>query len=265
MPLAHTWSQERFDLDPERITGEDVEQNVANAFPDDPVSFLPAMFIGELPTLVKLLNIRPLPFAGAHPNCESMYMLISDGERYRPMGHFLKSSVEDFARALTKVEERLARRYHALAPVRAKGKKLSFRARLLKLRAILAVFGVMRRHGRLGRMLKGKGLGKVWHAVALPFGLAFGRKTQRVLERHTNVQGVLQIIVLPFEDRYSLETERLERCPSGFAFWDPSDGEVKHVPVCAWGIHKTAVMKEIMNHYTGAAASAAPAPATSPV
>ncbi len=253
MPLAHTWNRERFELEPDRITGEDIEQIVADAFPDDPVAFLPAMFLGEVPTLVKYLNIKPLPFAGAHPNCESMYMLVSDGERYRPLGHFLKSPVEDFARALRKVEDRLARRDLNVGLVRAKGGKPTFRQRLLKLRTILAVSRVMFRHGRLSRVLKGRGIGKLWHALALPFALAFGRKSQNALERHTNVQGVLQIIVLPFEDRYTLETERLERCPSGFAFWDPRDGEVKHVPVCAWGIHKTEVMKAIRDHYAPAA------------
>ncbi|HRT95114.1 MAG TPA: hypothetical protein P5532_11875, partial [Planctomycetota bacterium] len=109
-------------------------------------------------------------------------------------------------------------------------------------------------------------LGKAWHALALPFALAFGRKSQTALERHTNVQGVLQIIVLPFEDRYTLETERLERCPSGFAFWDPRDGEVKHVPVCAWGIHKTPVMRAIMSHYSqGGAPEPKPVDAVSAV
>jgi len=69
------------------------------------------------------------------------------------------------------------------------------------------------------------------------------------MAKHSNIQGSLQLIVLPFEDRYTLETDRLERCPSAFAFWDPDDGRVKHVPVCAWGIHKTAVMRRIMDHY----------------
>jgi len=267
MPLAHTWSRERFALEPDRITGEDIEQIVADAFPGDPVAFLPAMFLGEVPTLVKYLNIRPLPFAGAHPNCESMYMLVSDGERYRPLGHFLKSPVEDFARALVKVEARLARRDLKLGLTVARGGKPSFRQRLLKLRTILAVTRVMLRHGRLSRVLRGKGIGKLWHALALPFALAFGRKSEASIARHTNVNGILQIIVLPFEDRYTLETDRLERCPSAFAFWDPADGEIKHVPVCAWGLHKTAVMKSIREHYAAPsaqppAAEPAPAPAT---
>jgi len=252
MPLAHTWNAEKFELEPERITGEDIEQIVDDTFPGDPVEFLPAAFLGQIPTLVKHLKIKPLPFAGAHPNCESMYLLVSDGEKYVPLSHFLKSPIGDFAQALLDAEARLARRQSRI-DARATGAspKPAFRDRLVKLRAILALASILRRHGRPGRLLKGKGLAKLWHGLALPFGLAFARRTRTVLERHTNVNGVLQIIVLPFEDKFAIETDRLERCPSGFAFWDPRDGQVKHVPVCAWGRHKAAVMWQIMDHYAG--------------
>jgi uncharacterized radical SAM superfamily Fe-S cluster-containing enzyme len=65
------------------------------------------------------------------------------------------------------------------------------------------------------------------------------------------VQESFQIIILPFEDPSTLETERLERCPNAFAFFDPRDGRVKSVPVCAWGRHKTAVLRAISEHYAG--------------
>jgi hypothetical protein len=252
MPLAHTWSPDRFGLDPDRITSEDIERTVAETFPDDPVQFLPAAFLGQIPTLVKYLKIRPLPFAGAHPNCESMYLLVSDGERYVPLGHFLRSPINEFARALLRAEGRLARRAQAVETHRGAQypDKPTFREKLLRLRALLALAGVLRRHGRPSRFLKGRGLGKAYHALLAGVGAVFGRRTRRLLERHTTLHGVLQIIVLPFEDRSTLETDRLERCPSGFAFWDPADGQVKHVPVCAWGIHKTAVMRRIRDHYS---------------
>jgi len=251
MPLAHTWKKEALDLDPERITGEDIEQIVDEAFPDGPVEFLPAQFIGQIPTLVKYLRIKPLPFAGAHPNCESMYLLISDGQRYRPLGHYLRSSTSDFARALREVEGRLAQRAAAVEPKPSAQmpERPTFGQRMLRARAFLAVANVFRKHGRLGRFVKGRGLGKLYHGAALALGLAFAKRTRPVMAKHSNIQGSLQLIVLPFEDRYTLETDRLERCPSAFAFWDPDDGQVKHVPVCAWGIHKTAVMRRIMDHY----------------
>jgi len=268
MPLAHTWNPETFQLQPDRITGEDIEQLIADAFSregeasaETPVEFLPAAFMGEIPTLVHALRIRPLPFAGAHPNCESLYALVSDGEKYQPLSYYLKSPIADFANALRNVEKRLAR--HAPPVLSAKAAsddgKLTFREKLFKLRAILGVAGVFRRHGRLGRLFKGRGLGKVYHAAATVFGFALGRRTRTVLERHANAQGFLQIITLPFEDRFTLETDRLERCPSAFAFWDPAEDRVKHVPVCAWGIHKTAVMRQIMDHYEHKPATVVPA------
>jgi len=251
MPLAHTWDPGRLKLEPARITEECIENIIAESFPDDPVEFLPAAFLGQIPNIVKYLRLNPLPFAGAHPNCESMYMLLSDGERFRPLGHWLRSSTTDFAKALLEVEKRLAQRAAAIGDTDSPTlpEKPSLAQRKLQMKAFWSVLGVLRRHGRLGRFVRGKGLAKLYHALALILGLATGRRTRHVLQRHARVQGSLQIIVLPFEDRYALETERLERCPSGFAFWDPRDDRVKHVPVCAWGIHKNSVMRMVMDHY----------------
>jgi hypothetical protein len=44
---------------------------------------------------------------------------------------------------------------------------------------------------------------------------------------------------------------------------DPKDGKVRTVSTCAWGIHKTAIMREIMAAYKAAEPAAVPAsPAT---
>ena len=64
---------------------------------------------------------------------------------------------------------------------------------------------------------------------------------------------MLQLIVLPFEDRSTLETDRLERCPNAFAFWDPETDRVRTIPVCAWSQHKNAVLQRITAHYSHAA------------
>jgi len=63
--------------------------------------------------------------------------------------------------------------------------------------------------------------------------------------KHTKIQSILQIIVLPFEDKSTLETYRLERCPSAFAHYDPKLDRVRFVPVCAWSLFKKQVLKEI--------------------
>jgi len=245
MPLAHTWDDEKFDLKTDRITTEDVENMVDEAFADDRVDFMPASFLGSLHALLTSLKVKPLPFVGAHPNCESMYLLISDGSRYLPLGRYVKTSTAALCHALQDADGRLRRH---LPPDGTKPKGL--RMATLRLRAMLALTGVLRRHIRLGQLVKGKGLlGRAYHTLAAGLGFLFRRKSRTVFERHTNVQAVLQIIILPFEDNYNIETDRLERCPASFAYVDPETDQVKSVPVCAWGLHKTAVMRAIADKY----------------
>ena len=55
MPLAHTWDDKKdFDLEPERITTEDVEDIVAAAYPGEKVEFVPAGFLGQLQALTAI-------------------------------------------------------------------------------------------------------------------------------------------------------------------------------------------------------------------
>ena len=184
---------------------------------------------------MKYLHVKPPPFRGAHPNCESMYLLVSDGEKYRPLSWYLKDSIHDLVRDLTALEARLS------GP--------GFRGPLLALRARLAAIRTVARHLRLSRLLKGKGVGKIGHAAGVLAGLLLRRKTRRIMEAHTTVQDSLQLIVLPFEDKHVLETDRMERCPNAFAFYDPVDERVKTVPVCAWGKHKKAVLRKVTDFY----------------
>jgi len=258
MPLAHTWNRDDFDLDPARITGEDIENMVNDVFPQERVEFLPAGFLGELPTLVRALGNPMLPFGHAHPNCESMYILISDGRRFLPLSRFLRTPIREAALALAVVDKRLARREKRLTDGltgKVLGRTLS--GKLLALSAYLALANVFRRHARPGALLRGKGVGKLWHALCLPLGALFGVRSKRLLPKHTVVQGVLQLIVLPFEDRSTIETDRLQRCPSAFAFYDPIEDEVRTIPVCAWSLHKTEVMRKIATYYREAARATA--------
>lgn len=260
MPLAHTWKQEDLDIDPPRVTSEDLEIAVEKAYPGEKIEFLPAGLLGSLKALTGQLKLKPLPFAGAHPNCESMYLLISDGEKYRPLSYFLKSGTTEIARTLMEVDTIMALRAEALDRgllgriLGGMGLKRSW----LRFRAFLIVGGVIRRHIRMGRFLKGNGLGKIGHAIMAPIELLAGRRSKRVFAKHTNVQAVLQLIVLPFEDPSTLETHRLERCPAGFAYVDPDSGAVKTVSTCAWGVHKNAMMKKIAEKYAAAGKQASP-------
>ncbi len=100
------------------------------------------------------------------------------------------------------------------------------------------------------------GPAKAWHLLAMMLGMLAGRQTRKVRARHTHLQEMLQLIVLPFEDDSTLETERLERCPNAFVFYDPRTDRVETVPVCAWGHHKNAALRAVTDHYAGSTVEA---------
>lgn len=251
MPLAHTWDPAKFDLNPERITSEDIETLVSNCFPNSKAEFVPAGIFGRFPTLIKVLGVTPPPFTGAHPNCESFYILVSDGEKYAPLVDFLKSPIADVMREMFELEKRVAARRQALE-TGLFGRtlaKIGLRSFYERLAVWLSLARAARRHAWLRRIVKGKGVAKVRHALPMAFALLLGKAGSKTFERHTNVQTPLQMIVLPFEDRFVLESERLERCPNAFAYVDPADGQVKAVPVCTWPRHKRTVLRQIADHY----------------
>jgi len=109
---------------------------------------------------------------------------------------------------------------------------------------------------RLSRFVKGRGIGKLGHALGVLAGLLTRRKMRKIIEAHTTVQDSLQLIVLPFENQHVLEAERMECCPNAFAFYDPADDRVRTVPVCMWGLYKNEVQRRIAAACTGQVASA---------
>ncbi len=252
MPLAHTWDPADFDFQPDRITGEDIEQAVNDCFPGTHFDFVPAGALAGMPTLMRELGIKPPPFMGAHPNCESLYVLVSDGRGYRPLDDYVRTSLHALIADLLALDQRLEERKEAQG---SGGGGAGLASDRLSARTVLAVLPVLGRHIRFGSVFRGRGVLKAWHAAALLTGLISGRKTRPLLRRHTNVHEALQLIVLPFEDKHVLETDRLERCPNAFAFYDPQEGRVKTVPVCAWPRHKAGVMRTIAEHYRAASES----------
>ena len=251
MPLAHTWECADSDFQPERITPEDVEALVDQAFPEWRVDFVPAGFVARIAKAAGRAGWQALPFLGAHPNCESICLLVSDGSRYSPLARYLRSPLADGARRLWQLEERLAaqearwqegRLGRALGAVRLRGPVL----RLLGLFQILAA---VRREVRVGALLRGRHVGKLFHALAIPLEIALGRRRREAVARHTNVESLLQVVVLPFEDDYVLETERIERCPNAHAFLEPETGDVRYVPICAWRVHNHTALKSLADSW----------------
>lgn len=253
MPLAHTWDDDTLQIDPERMTTEDLEMILQQSFPGERLDFLPAGIMGQISTLMKYLAVKPIPFAGAHPNCESFYMLVSDGERYLPITRYFHCSLPEMINQLYKLEDRLKKR--------SKGIRESLLADILRGTGVdhrrtmtfLMLISALRPHVKWGALFPGRGLKKIPHIAAALAGVLLGRKTAKYA-KHMAFGNVLQVIVLPFEDMDVLETERLERCPNSFGFYDPETDKIGLVPVCAWSMHKTEVMKRLADYYTQEAA-----------
>ena len=104
----------------------------------------------------------------------------------------------------------------------------------------------------LKRILRGS---RVLSALRILGGLAIGRRLKDQLRKHTRIQAVLHMIVLPFEEYHSIEGARLENCPSGFAFEDPDTGEIRTIPVCAWSLYKTDIQRKLAEKYAPQAAT----------
>lgn len=241
IPLAHTWDAQSSLPSTERITNEDVESLVADCFHEDHIDFIPAGVMGDTKHLMEMLCVKSLPFASAHPNCESQYLLVSTENGYVPISRFLKTSILEVLRSLRDLEKSLATKYERT------GRKPNLI--LQRLLATSNVLSFVRRHLVTEKVVQGCGPGKVKHFLAMLFGFLAGKPLPDFLKGHSAIQRVLPLVVLPFEDRENLETERLERCPSAFAFYDPALQMVRFIPTCAWSHYKNECMRAIADYY----------------
>jgi 7,8-dihydro-6-hydroxymethylpterin dimethyltransferase len=261
MPLVHTWDNAKWDYDPPRMTTEDVEELVEKALPGHNLEFLPLGFAHELAVCLRRVTGDKVPYAGAHPNCESLTFLLSDGSQWVPMVHFLKGSESDLGRDLLTLGKRAAERderWQRSGFGRALG-ALRIKNGILWTLGMSGVLGVVTRRVRIGRTFKGRSVGKVYHAAMLGAELAVGCQRRKAMARHTWIQGQLRVVILPLEDSRVLETERLERCPTAQAYVDPESGKVNFIPLCAWKLHNRTILRQIAERYQ----KATPPPAAS--
>jgi len=250
VPLAELWDEGDFEID-RMTTPEDVEHIVDDAFPDEPVEFLPAGFSTLLAPAHKFFSKGTLRFEGVHPNCESGTYFISDGERFRPLSYFLKRPVKelaaDFVARAGKVNARLARLDRDKWFQRWRGRLLAVR-----------VFGgLVLRSVRFDRLFRGNPLLGVLRILG---GLLIGRSMKTQVRKHTYAHDSILCLVLPFEEIHSIEAERLTRCPVGFCYLDPETDDVKTVPFCAWSLYRKDTYRRITEkHGTAAKPAALPA------
>jgi len=245
IPLTETWEEGEFEADV-TTTIEDVEQIVDEAIPDEKVEFVSAGLGSYLTKAMSFFGSPRLTFGGAHPNCESMTVLLSDGERYRPLSHYLKRPLEDAARQIVEIGRRLDSR---LARLSTEPWLQRWQGRLIVIRALV---GPALATLDLRKIMKGNPALAILRVLG---GLLVGRRLKDQLRKHTNVRGTLHMIVLPFEEYHSIEGARLENCPSGFAYEDPDTGEIKTIPVCAWSLYRDDIQRRIAEKYSAALAT----------
>jgi len=231
-PLAHTWPEGRMRPGLERITREEVEAAVERALGAREREFVPAGFLGRLPNLLGSRKAQNNEFAGAHPDCETVCAVVSEGDGYVPLSRFLASPLQRVARSLLAAEKRLARSAGVPAS-----------------RAKLELAAVVLRQVRGYRLTRGRGFRKAAHALALAVELARGRRLTEALKRHTRLKSTLQIRVMPLQDDATLQTERLARCPVVSAYVDPATGQVGCMSGCAWKYHGPALQRRLAGGY----------------
>ena len=251
MPLVSTWKPDDFEYMPERMTTEDVEQLVDDCFPDYQCNFVSLGTASEFTTVTKYFGRDAFPYYGTHPNCESLYILFSDGQKYWPIDHFLRTSFLRLIQAFVNLEKKFRGREtrwetnwigRALGAIGLKG----FALRTMGLARILCTFV---RHVRSSRFVKGWGPMKLYHLAALFIERAFGRRSKDSRAAHMNILDTLRVIILPLEDDPIVETERLERCPSTHVTYNPKTEEFQYIPVCSWRLVNKAVLQEIAAAY----------------
>ncbi len=237
MPLIHMWDKKVLDYEPERTTHEDVEHIVNDAVAGGNVEFVP---IGSLflSNFYKVYGIKNLPFLGVHPNCESITYLISDGEKYVSFSNYLKRSLFEFVDDLRELEKYIAGQY--------KGKKRGFSGRAV---LNLKLLGILKKNLNFGAIVGKKGPAAYIKWAGMIGKLLTGKKAKDILKNDTKLKGVLQIMILPFEDSKTTESERLSMCSSCFVYVDPDTDQIRTLPTCTWEKYKKPIMKRVAEKF----------------
>ncbi len=236
IPLTAHWGPEEVDVDSATI--EDVERIMAKAVPG--MEFVPAGLIFQLKTLYATFETDRVSFGGAHPNCESVSVLISDGEKYQPAAKYLKGSFQDVVRDVIALDAAMAPRLEKSLIARCfgrPGRKFVYGK---------ALFKFVRQNLNLQEIFGGNPTGRI---LKILWGLVRGVKMKHLLRAHTRCHNVLRVIVLPFEEKECVEAARLVDCPAAFAFEHPESREIHFMPVCSWAIYKDDILRATAERY----------------
>jgi MoaA/NifB/PqqE/SkfB family radical SAM enzyme len=241
MPLTENWQPGTFDAGV-HTTMEDVEQIVENSIPGGEIEFIPAGLSYAVRKVRSFFRRNPrsevLLLAGAHPNCESMTLLISDGKSYRGINHYLSKPFHQAAVEVAALCRKLEPKLDRLDPTRVFPR---LRGQALILWTFLPWSFARIRFGRL---------------VGNPFSvlgrLISGRNGCRSADDHAirrRARRMLRVAVLPFEEEHSIDAARLENCKAVFAYEDPEDGKVNYIPACLWYPYRNPILAKLSKKY----------------
>lgn len=240
MPLTQVWSEERLEYKPERTTQEDVEHILTDAVYGK-VEFVP-LGSWEFNNLEKAFGQILWPFTGVHPNCESFTYLIPQEGRFVSISYYLKHGFFSVVNDMREFDKKLTR----------------YASRPLFIYRLLVYIGLGRlflKHWDFNALIGARGFSAFWRWIRFFGKIVTGNKFWDVFHQETTIKnrhGTLQILLLPFEDDDILESERLEKCTSCFAYIDVKTDTVKSIPFCIWEKYKKPIMKEIAKKYNKA-------------
>ncbi len=235
IPIVAHWGPE--DINEKSSTIEDVEKIVEKAKPG--TKFFPAAILYKFDTLKDVFDFR-MTFGGAHPNCESVSMMVSDGEKYQPFSKYLKKDLNEAILQAVKLDEEMGKRLKKSVFVKIFGKKGKQFLYGLK------ILGFFKQTINLNEIL---GSNPYIKSLKIILGLMTGKKLKTMFRKYTKFHNVLRMIVLPFEEAECVESARLVDCPAAFAYEHPSTKDISFMPVCAWALHKDNILKATALNY----------------
>lgn len=234
VPLTPCWEGSSIDLEP--TTTECVEavfeRNV------DGLEFVPTAMM-NFSVLSRFFGRQTL--GGSHPNCESATLVVSDGEKYRPIGDFLTMPLSELLMKMRALDADLDKKSASL-PERG------FRRTLFDITTFISMARLLMSGIRLDVFFDNHRLRNGFLALA---DLIKGRKIDAILGDRTACKHMLTLLTIPYEDRGGLEEARLQDCPAVFAYEDVDTGVIRTAAFCSWQTVKDEACRKIQEYYDG--------------
>jgi len=225
-------------------TVEDIEAAVQKSVPDGNVEFISAGLAHYLTParsfFTKNRQSDKFMFGGSHPNCESATFLVSDGQKYRSINHYLKVPLSKLAEIVNKRTKKMNERLSRYNPEKFLDRWI---ARALIIKTLIPFLWIAPNYHAI---FKGK---PVRGILLTLWGTLKGERFEHALSRAAGVPRVLRVGVLPFEQYQAVESNRLANCKGAFAFEDIKTGQIKFIPTCTWFRFRQDVLKSITAKY----------------